>query len=121
MGWMFKQPIPISTGWSLLARVSRRVAGSEERLHDAAVDRVDLPVAIDVVLAEVRLVGRAERRLNQAAVHRVHLPVAVGVTIAHPLGVTSTAACLADIGIVAVRAGALRSSTAARAPVRLQV
>ena len=37
-----------------LTRSPRRFARAEQRLHDACIHRVDLTVAVDVVLAEVR-------------------------------------------------------------------
>jgi len=42
------------------ARGARRIAGAEERLHDAGVHGVDLIVAVDVVVAQLSFIGAAE-------------------------------------------------------------
>ena len=72
--------------------IPRHFARTENRLHDAGINRVDLPVAVHDVLAEVRLFRAAERGLYQTRVHRVHLPVAVYLAIANPLRIARASA-----------------------------
>ena len=90
----------------LRTRVTWRVARSEQRLHDAGIHRVDLTVAVDVILAEVYLVGRTEGRLHQAAVHRIHLTIAVHIAVTYPLRIAQAAAfaCVGPTVVVLVRA-----------------
>ncbi len=74
------------------AGVARRVACVEERLDDAGVHRVDLAIAIEVVVAHVLLIRATKRRLHQAGIDQVHLPVAIHVAVADPLGIPDAAA-----------------------------
>ena len=77
---------------SLWTHIPRRLARSEQRLHDASVGWTDRAVAVEIVLAEIVVIGSAIGSLHQTQVHRVHLTVSVHVPVTLPLRITDTQA-----------------------------
>ena len=55
-----------SIGPALRAHIPRRFARTEQRLHNTRINRIDLAVAVEVVVAQCVFVRIAEERLHDA-------------------------------------------------------
>ena len=97
-------------GRSLRTDLPRRLTRAKERLDDAAVHRLDLAVAVNVVVAQILLVERTERSLHEARVDRIHLPIAVDIPVANPLRIADATATWTVVRITVRAVAPVRST-----------